>query len=107
MFVTEALHPFNVFRKEGFEVELVSETGQFQADWLSQQKEWLPEEDKAVWEDPESDFRKKLDAHLKPSDIDPSQVGDLSRAPAHHVEDHSVEIAYSTVSSSPLPDMPL
>jgi D-lactate dehydratase len=27
LFVTEALHPFNVFRKAGFEVDLVSETG--------------------------------------------------------------------------------
>lgn len=105
MFVTEALHPFNVFRKEGFEVDLVSETGQFQADWLSQQKEWLPEEYRVVWEDPQSDFRKKLDAHLKPSDIDPSQVCDLSGSPAHHIEDHSVEIAHSMVSSSPLLDM--
>lgn len=67
--MTEALHPFNVFRKAGFEVDLVSETGSYQADWLSQQKDWLPEEDRKVWEDPKSDFRQKLDAHLKPGDI--------------------------------------
>lgn len=74
MFVTEALHPFNVFRDAGFEVDLVSETGTFQADWLSQQKEWLPEEDRKVWEDSNSSFRKGLDAHLKPADIDSSKV---------------------------------
>ena len=75
MFVTEALHPFNVFRKAGFEVDLVSETGSYQADWLSQQKDWLPDEDRKVWEDPSSDFRKKLDAHLTPKDIHPEEVG--------------------------------
>ena len=81
MFVTEALHPFNVFRKAGFEVDLVSETGTYQADWLSQQKDWLPEEDRKVWEDPSSEFRKKLDAHMKPSDIKAADVGrDRSRA---------------------------
>lgn len=74
MFVTEALHPFNVFKKAGFEVDLVSETGTYQADWLSQQKEWLPEEDRKVWEDHSSEFRKKLDAHLKPSDINYADV---------------------------------
>jgi D-lactate dehydratase len=67
--VTEALHPFNVFRKAGFQVDLVSETGSYQADWLSTTKDWLPEEDRKVWEDPNSEFRKKLDAHLKPSDF--------------------------------------
>ncbi|KAK1144098.1 plasma membrane heat shock protein [Aspergillus melleus] len=51
LFITEALHPFNVFRKAGFEVDLVSETGLYQPDWLSQQKEWLCDEDRAVWED--------------------------------------------------------
>lgn len=73
--MTEALHPFNVFRDAGFEVDLVSETGSYQADWLSQQEDWLKGEDRKVWEDPNSEFRKKLDAHLKPSDIDASKVG--------------------------------
>ncbi|KAL8817621.1 MAG: hypothetical protein Q9191_008111 [Dirinaria sp. TL-2023a] len=45
LFVTEALHPFNVFREAGFAVELVSENGTYQADWLSQQKEWLSGDD--------------------------------------------------------------
>jgi hypothetical protein len=76
MFVTEALHPFNVFRDAGFEVDLVSETGTYQADWLSQQKDWLSGDDRRVWEDPRSDFRKKLDEHLKPSDIKAENVSD-------------------------------
>ena len=72
--MTEALHPFNVFREAGFEVDLVSETGSYQADWLSQQKDWLSGEDLKTWEDTQSDFRKKLDEHLKPTDIEPGKV---------------------------------
>lgn len=69
LFITEALHPFNVFKKAGFEVDLVSETGTYQPDWLSQQKDWLPDEDRKVWEDHSSEFRSKLDKLLKPSDV--------------------------------------
>lgn len=74
MFITEALHPFKVFHQAGFEVDLVSETGTYQPDWLSQQKDWLPQEDKAIWEDHSSDFRSKLDKLMKPSDVNPSKV---------------------------------
>ncbi|KAE8140539.1 class I glutamine amidotransferase-like protein [Aspergillus pseudotamarii] len=75
LFITEALHPFNVFKKAGFEVDLVSETGTYQPDWLSQQEDWLPQEDRAVWEDHSSEFRSKLDKLLKPSDINPDNYG--------------------------------
>lgn len=75
LFITEALHPFNVFRAAGFEVDLVSETGSYQPDWLSTTKDWLPEDDKKVWEDHGSEFRSKLDKLLKPSDIKADQVG--------------------------------
>ncbi|KAL5364587.1 class I glutamine amidotransferase-like protein [Aspergillus floccosus] len=75
LFITEALHPFNVFKKAGFNVDLVSETGTYQPDWLSQQKDWLPDEDRAVWEDHSSEFRSKLDKLLKPSDIKADNYG--------------------------------
>ncbi|RAL01107.1 class I glutamine amidotransferase-like protein [Aspergillus ibericus CBS 121593] len=75
LFITEALHPFNVFQEAGFEVDLVSETGTYQPDWLSQQKEWLPDEDRKVWEDHSSEFRSKLDKLLKPSDIQADRYG--------------------------------
>ena len=74
LFITEALHPFLVFKKAGFDVDLVSETGTYQPDWLSQQKDWLNNEDRAIWEDHSSEFRSKLDNLLKPSDIDPGNV---------------------------------
>ena len=53
----------------------MSETGTYQADWLSQQPEWLKDQDKKVWEDSKSDFRQKLDAGLKPQDLNPDDVG--------------------------------
>lgn len=74
VFITEALHPFNVFKKAGFEVDLVSETGTYSPDWLSQQKDWLPDEDRKVWEDHNSEFRSKMDKLPKPSDVDASKV---------------------------------
>ena len=74
LFITEALHPFLVFKKAGFDVDLVSETGSYQPDWLSEQKDWLNDEDRAIWEDHSSEFRSKLDHLLKPSDIDPNNV---------------------------------
>ena len=74
LFITEALHPFLAFKKAGFEVDFVSETGSYQPDWLSQQKEWLHDEDRAIWEDRSSEFRVKLDNLLMPSDVKPSDV---------------------------------
>ena len=70
----EALHPFNVFKENGFEVDLVSETGTYQADWLSQQPDWLKDDDKKVWEDTKSEFRQKLDSGLKPYDLNPDNA---------------------------------
>jgi len=69
LFITEALHPFEVFKKAGFEVDLVSETGSYSPDWLSQQKDWLKDEERQIWEDHSGEFRSKLDKLLKPSDV--------------------------------------
>ncbi|KKY21054.1 putative chaperone protein hsp31 [Diplodia seriata] len=83
LFITEALHPFNVFKAAGFEVDLVSETGTYQPDWLSQQADWLPDEDRKVWEDRSSEFRGKLDKLLKPSDVDWKDYGIFFASAGH------------------------
>lgn len=74
LFITEALHPFKVLKDAGFEVDLISETGTYQPDWLSQQREWLPDKDRRVWENHSSEFRSKLDNLMQPSDVDASEV---------------------------------
>lgn len=75
LFVTEALHPFEIFRKAGFEVDLVSETGSYSADVLSLTKPWISDEDKAKYEDHNDEFRAKLDKLNKPQDINPNNYG--------------------------------
>ena len=75
LFITEALHPFTVFRSAGFAVDLVSETGSYQPDWLSQKKEWLDDDDRKVWDDHESEFRGKLDRLLRPQDVEDVAYG--------------------------------
>jgi D-lactate dehydratase len=74
LFVTEALHPFNVFKEAGFEVDIVSEKGTYVADWLSLQPSFLSGDDLKEWEDTNSEFRQKLDKMYIPSQVDPSQV---------------------------------
>lgn len=68
-FITEILHPYNVLRAAGFDIDLVSETGEYTPDWLSLQPDWLPAEDRAVYEDHASEFRKKLDKLLTPAAV--------------------------------------
>ena len=73
-FITEVLHPYLVFKKAGFEVDLASETGTGQPDWLSTTNDWLKPDDRKVYEDKSGEFRQKLDNLLKPSEVDPSRV---------------------------------
>jgi putative intracellular protease/amidase len=74
IWINEAQHPFNVFRKAGYEVDLVSETGSWGPDWLSTQPEFLNGEDLKNYEDHNSEFRSKLDNLLTPDKIDASKV---------------------------------
>ena len=74
LFITEALHPYNVFVDAGLQVDFVSETGTYQPDWLSQQDKWLNGEDKAAWEGSKGDFKAKLDKLYTAGDVDPDQV---------------------------------
>lgn len=83
LFVTEALHPFEGLRKAGFEVDLVSETGSYSPDDISLTKDWISEEDLKVYNDPNSEFRYKLDHLNKPSDIDPTKYGVFFASAGH------------------------
>ncbi|KAI1843221.1 hypothetical protein JX265_012205 [Neoarthrinium moseri] len=83
LFITEALHPFEAFEKAGFDVDLVSETGTYSPDWLSQQKDWLSGHDRQVWEDHSSHFRHKLDHLMKPSDVMADQYGVFFASAGH------------------------
>ena len=74
LFISEALHPYNVFTSAGFEVDLVSERGTYVADWLSLQDSFLNGEDKKQWEDVDGEFRRKLDHMPDVHTIDGSKV---------------------------------
>lgn len=78
LFISEALHPFNVFKKAGFEVDMVSEKGTYVPDWLSLQPAFLPDDDRRQWEDVDGEFRKKLDHMSKPGEVDASKVSNGS-----------------------------
>ncbi|KAJ6002472.1 hypothetical protein N7451_005019 [Penicillium sp. IBT 35674x] len=65
LFISEALHPFNVLTAAGFEVDLSSET------------------DLETWQDKNSSFRQKLDNMTKAADLDGSVYG-LFYASAGH-----------------------
>lgn len=94
LFISEALHPYKVLRAAGFEVDLASETGTYTPDWLSQQPDFLNGDDLAIWNDTNSEFRKKLDNMPKASELDPSKYG-LFYASAGH----AALIDYPTASS--------
>lgn len=69
LFVTEALHPYHAFKKAGYEVDFVSETGTFGFDTHSLGEMFLQGADKADFEDENSEFRKQLNKIKKASDI--------------------------------------
>lgn len=79
VFIGEALHPYNVFRAAGFEVDIASETGTWAEDWLSLQPGFLSDEERRQYDDKTSEFRKKLDNALKASKVDRSKVCENQR----------------------------
>lgn len=74
VWINEAMHPFVAFRKAGFEVDIVSETGTYGEDWLSMQPDFLNGKDKEMYEDHSSEFRSQMDDLLTPDKIDPTKV---------------------------------
>ncbi|KAL5592503.1 hypothetical protein FOBRF1_013529 [Fusarium oxysporum] len=77
LFTSEALHPFKVFRAAGFE-----------------QPDFLNGDDLAIWNNPGSEFRKKLDNMHRASELDGSKYG-LFYASAGH----AALIDYPTATS--------
>ncbi len=77
LFISEALHPYQVLTKAGLEVDLVSEKGTYVADWLSLQEDFLSGDDKNEYEDKNSDFRKKLDQMPPAASVDGKKVGKI------------------------------
>lgn len=94
LFISEALHPYNVLVAAGFEVDLASETGSYTADWLSQQPDFLNGSDLTTWTDTASSFRKKLDNMPKAADVDGSKYGVFYASAGH-----AALIDYPTASS--------
>ena len=83
LFISEALHPYDILVAAGFEVDLASENGTYTADWLSQTPDFLNGSDLATWNDVNSDFRKKLDNMPKASEVDASKYGVFFASAGH------------------------
>ncbi|CUM67946.1 uncharacterized protein PRCAT00005659001 [Priceomyces carsonii] len=64
LFVVEALHPYNVFKSKGIDVDFASETGTFGFDEHSLEKDFLNGSDLEAYSDKNSGFRQGL-AHIK------------------------------------------
>ena len=69
VFIGEALHPYNVFKAAGFEIDIVSEKGTWTEDWLSLQPGFLSTEERQQYDDKSSDFRRNMDMNLKAEDL--------------------------------------
>jgi hypothetical protein len=69
VFIGEALHPYNVFRAAGFEVDIASENGTWTEDWLSLQPGFMSSEERRQYDDENSDFRREMDANVKAVDV--------------------------------------
>jgi putative intracellular protease/amidase len=69
VFIGEALHPYNVLKAAGFEVDIASEKGVWTEDWLSLQPGFLTSEEREQYDDKNSDFRRDMDANMKAGDV--------------------------------------
>lgn len=83
LFISEALHPFLVYRKAGFEVDFASEDGTYKPDHNSLSDDFLKEDDKKIYEDKNSDFRSKLDKLRSASAVNAEEYGVFFAAGGH------------------------
>lgn len=70
LFLTEALHPFEVFRAQGYDVDFVSETGAFGYDEHSLLPDFLDGDDKNIHLNAHSEFNIGLKHIKQPSQVD-------------------------------------
>lgn len=69
VFIGEALHPYNVLKAAGFEVDIASEKGTWTEDWLSLQEGFLSTEERKQYDDKNSAFRREMDANVRAGDV--------------------------------------
>jgi len=74
VFIGEALHPYNVFKAAGFEVDIASEKGTWTEDWLSLQPGFLTDDERKQYDDKKSGFRKLMDSNVKAADVVEKEV---------------------------------
>jgi D-lactate dehydratase len=84
LFFTEALHPFEVLKAAGFEVDLASETGTFGLDDVSLTPPFLSGSNKAILNNPEHPFMVMLNSQLKKaSDLKKEEYGVFFASAGH------------------------
>ena len=84
LFLTEALHPYEVFVAAGFEVDLASETGTFGFDFNSLQPPFLSGSDKSIYNNAQHPFMVKLNSQLKKaSDLKKGDYGVFFASAGH------------------------
>jgi putative intracellular protease/amidase len=84
LYFTEAYHPYHVFTQNGFDVDLVSETGKFGYDDHSITQEALTPEEWKTFNDPKDPFMVKLNTQLKrPDQINPDDYGVFYASAGH------------------------
>lgn len=83
LFLVEALHPFEVFKDNGYEVDFVSETGSFGFDEHSLAPDFLNGKDLEVYKDSKSDFNQHLKNLKKASEVNADDYGVFFASAGH------------------------
>lgn len=83
LFLSESLHPFLAFTKAGYDVDFVSENGEYHIDSHSLEKPFLSDEDAKIYNDPEHPYSKKLKSVKKASDVNAEDYGVFFAAGGH------------------------
>lgn len=82
-YLLEALHPFEYFRAQNYEVDFVSETGEFGWDENSIAPDALAGDDKAIFLDKHSEFNVTVAKIRRSADVNPKDYGVFFAAGGH------------------------